>query len=196
MRAMPRLKNRSIVYEGFWRIERASFETNGEAGAKTIEREIAHTHDAAAVLPFDPLRSRLLLVRQFRPAAFLKEGRKSLLEVCAGLLEPGEEPMQCALREAKEELGVDLADIEYVARIFASPGVSTETIVLYLAHYDSARRTGAGGGVAEEGEDIDVTETSLEAALAMIVSGEIVDAKTIILLQRLALERAGQPAIA
>jgi len=185
-----RVLRQSTVYKGFWTIKSVSLQnTRNDGSVRTLEREVAQTRDAAAVLPFDPARGVVLLTRQFRLAAFLNGGRNALLEACAGLIDDGEDAAVCVMREAREEMGLALEHVRRVGEIYPSPGASTERISLFVAHYEENRRTGAGGGVAQEGEDIEVVEIALDAALAMIADGEIVDAKTIVLAQHLALTR-------
>ena len=101
--------------------------------------------------------------------------------MCAGLNDDLE-PEQAVLKEAEEELGYRVRDLRHVIDILMSPGSLSERISLFMAGYTPADRFSAGGGAAGEGEDIEVLEMPLDEALAMIESGEIVDAKTIILL--------------
>jgi nudix-type nucleoside diphosphatase (YffH/AdpP family) len=157
------------------------------------ERTHAHTvidvGDAAAVLPYDPDRRTVLLVRQFRLPVHLTAGDGLLLEACAGKLD-GDDPETCIRREAMEELGCRLTQIERLFEAYMSPGALTERCTFFLAPYGAADRIGPGGGEADEGEDIEVVEAPFPVVLAMLDKGEIRDAKTIILLQ--SLERSGR----
>jgi len=101
--------------------------------------------------------------------------------VCAGLLDD-EDPVTAIRREAREETGVEVGDVTTVMSAFMSPGSVTERLHLFAAPYDSAARAG-GGGVAEEGEEIELLELPFAEAMAMVDRGEIADAKTIMLLQ-------------
>jgi nudix-type nucleoside diphosphatase (YffH/AdpP family) len=150
-----------------------------EAGVE-IRREIEHHGSAAAVLPYDPDRRCVLLVLQARPPVIWLGGPDELLEAPAGMLD-ADDPETCARREAMEETGVRLTELEFVARPYAMPGVSTERIDLFLAPYALADRIGDGGGVAHEQEAITVVETPLSEFWRMVDAGEIQDMKTLAL---------------
>ena len=101
----------------------------------------------------------------------------------------GDPPEECARREALEEVGIEVKALRHAFDIFVSPGSLTELISCFVGTYDAASRVSAGGGLAHEGEDIEIVEIGLGEALAMIRDGRIIDAKTVALLQYLALER-------
>lgn len=154
------------------------------------ETQIRQTYDrgnGATIIPFDPVRQTVLLVRQFRYAAYVTGHEDGLIEACAGLLD-ADDPETCIRREAEEELGYRLRDVHLVFSPFMSPGSVTERLWFFAAHYSPADRISDGGGHAEEGEDIEVLEISLDDALASVRDGKILDAKTIMLLQHLKLE--------
>jgi len=138
--------------------------------------------DGAAVLPFDAERGTVLLVRQFRYPAYVHGHREPLIEVCAGVLD-ADDPETCARKEAEEELGYRLGGLTKVFDCFMSPGAVTERLSLFTAPYTPTDRFSEGGGHASEGEDIEVLEMTLDQALAMVAAGEIIDAKTVMLLQ-------------
>jgi nudix-type nucleoside diphosphatase (YffH/AdpP family) len=156
--------------------------THGDGRVERLVREVVDHGHAAAVLALNPDRGTVLLVRQVRMAAYAVGHQEPLLEACAGLLD-GDDPKTCALREGEEELGYRLHDIQLVCNAFASPGALTERISLFVGHYSPGDRVGDGGGIKSEGEDIEVVEMPLAEAFGMIASGQIVDAKTVILLQ-------------
>ena len=160
--------------------------TRRDGREERLIREVNDHGHAASVLARDPDRGTVLLVRQMRIAAWIAGHTEPLLEACAGLLD-GDDPEACALREGEEELGYRLTDPRHICDCFVSPGSLTERVSLFLAHYSPQDRLHGGGGVAHEGEDIEVVEMPLADALAMVASGGIVDAKTIILLQALAM---------
>ncbi|HEX9858974.1 MAG TPA: NUDIX domain-containing protein [Paracoccaceae bacterium] len=153
-------------------------------------REVYDHGQAAATLLFSRERDSVVLTRQFRLPAHRVLGEGHLLEVPAGLLE-GDAPEVCARKEALEEAGISPSELEFVCRWFASPGSLTEMVHCYVGYFVDGDVQTQGGGLSEEGEDIEVVELGFEEAFAMIASGGIVDAKTIILLQHLALSRAG-----
>lgn len=154
-----------------------------------LKREVYDHGSAAAVLLHDPARNTILLVRQFRLPPQLNGDDPDLLEVCAGLLD-GEAPEIAAAREAEEETGHAPRHFRHVCDMYASPGSLTEKVTLFVADYDQTTLRHAGGGLEEEGEEIELVELALPDALAMIGDGRIMDAKTIILLQYLALQRS------
>ena len=156
--------------------------TRRDGRTETQIREVYDHGNGSAVLPVDGERGTVLLVRQFRLAAYLQGGSGYLVEVCAGLND-GLEPEQAVRKEAEEELGLRVGELRHVTDAFMSAGSLTERLSLFMARYTSADRISAGGGAEGEGEDIEVLEMPLDEALAMVATGEIIDAKTIILLR-------------
>lgn len=173
------------------RLSAYTFEIAGRDGGVRQHRWEVYDHgDAAAVLLHDPARDTVVLTRQFRLPAHLGGPTGHLIEACAGLLD-GDDPETCAAREAEEETGYRVTSIRRLYSAYVSPGSLTEKVHFFIAGYDPAARVSEGGGLAHEGEDIEVVEMGFAEALALIAAGGIVDAKTIVLLQHLALERAG-----
>ena len=157
----------------------------------TWETQVRQTYDrgdGAAVLPYDPERGTVLLVRQFRYPTYVNGYRQPMVEVCAGKLD-ADDPETCIRKEAEEELGYRLREIERPFYIFMSPGSVTERLALFVARYSPNDRVSEGGGDPHEGEDIEILELPLAEAMAMVERGEIIDAKTIILLQHATLNR-------
>ncbi len=146
-----------------------------------VQREVEDHGNAVAVLPYDPVRRTALLVRVLRTPVLMTAGRASLLECPAGLVEEAD-PAETARREAHEEVGLEVRDLEHAGRVWTSPGISTEAMDLYLAPYGAADRTGAGGGLASENEHLEVVELSLDVLWAMVERAEIDDMKTLTLL--------------
>jgi nudix-type nucleoside diphosphatase (YffH/AdpP family) len=139
--------------------------------------------DGACILPYDPARGTVLLVRQFRFPAYITDyPEPHLIEACAGLLDRND-PETAIVKEAEEELGIRVRKPRLIFNPYMSPGSVTERLYFFVAEYSAADRISAGGGLAHEGENIDVLELPLDKALAMIDAGEIADAKTIMLLQ-------------
>jgi nudix-type nucleoside diphosphatase (YffH/AdpP family) len=155
----------------------------------SLETQVRQTYDrghGAVILPYDPERGTVLLVRQFRLPAYVSGHPEPLIEACAGLLDR-DDPETCIRREAEEELGTRLKAVEQVFHAFMSPGSVTERLMFFTARYSPEDRIGRGGGDAHEGEDIEVLELALDEALAMIDGGRIIDGKTIMLLQHVRL---------
>ena len=149
-------------------------------------REVYDHGSAAAILLFCPEKQTVILVRQFRLPVYL-DGRDGwLFEVCAGLLD-GDSPEVCARREAEEEAGIQVKAVRHVLEADMSPGSLTEKLTCFIGTYDAEARISPGGGLASEGEDIEVIELDFSRALAMIGEGQITDVKTVVLLQHLAL---------
>lgn len=177
-----RILARRIVSRGNGLLERFTVARKRFAGSiQSLDREIYDTGDGVAILLYDPRRSRVVLVRQFRLTAFLKDGRESLIEVCAGRLD-GDDAESRIIKEAEEETGFTLRHPRRLFEAYMSPGAFAEKLTFFAARYTAEDRTGKGGGLDDEGEDIEVLEPTLDEALAMIDRGEIVDAKTILLL--------------
>ena len=151
-----------------------------------LTREIEDHGRAVAVLPYDPERRVGLMIRQFRAPLFYADGTTALLEAVAGILDEAD-PQEGARREAYEEAGVRLGTLEPVSAIWSMPGISTERMDLFLAAYGPSDRTAAGGGLPEEGEDIEVLEMPLAELARMSERGALPDAKTLILVLALRL---------
>ena len=154
-----------------------------------VWRQIEHHGDAAAVLPYDPLRRTALVVELFRAPALYATGVGNLVEPVAGIVDEGESPEAAARREAMEEAGVKLGELERVGRFWASPGISTERMTLFLAPYAAADRTGAGGGLVAEHENITVLEVPLTELGRDLEQGRLDDMKLLALVQALKLRR-------
>jgi nudix-type nucleoside diphosphatase (YffH/AdpP family) len=156
---------------------------------ETIKREIEDHGIAVAVLPYDPERRVAMLVRQFRPPVFHAVGEIETLEAPAGLIDDDEAPETAVRREADEEVGLRLGALELVGLHWSLPGVSTERLHMFLAPYGTGDRTGNGGGLAHEHEDITAVEIPLAELATLADSGKLTDMKTFALLQTLRLRR-------
>jgi nudix-type nucleoside diphosphatase (YffH/AdpP family) len=164
-------------------LRRLDFEQRRQDGTwQPLRREVYDHGNAAALLPYDPIRRTVLLVRQIRFVTYLNGYPHPLLEVCAGMLDK-DDPETAIIREAQEELGYRITQPRHVFDAFMSPGCFTEKISFFTAVYSEHDRAGNGGGLKAEGEDIEVVEMLLDEAVTLITSGGIVDAKTIMLLQ-------------
>ncbi|WP_027685234.1 NUDIX domain-containing protein [Rhizobium leguminosarum] len=159
-----------------------------KGATQRLKREIYHRTPAACILLYDPRRDLVVLVRQFRLAVHLNGDPAWMIEVPAGLLD-GDHPEAAIRREAMEETGYRLRDARFLFKSYPSPGAITEVVHFFAALIDTADRVAEGGGLDEEHEDIEVLEIPLDEAAAMIETGEIFDAKTIVLLQWALLNR-------
>src|SRR6478672_2035657 len=185
-----KLRALKVLSDGYYTLRLASFDFRRRDGTwQHQERECYDLGDAAAVLPFDKGRGSVILIRQFRWPVFEWGSKELLVEVIAGKLD-GDIPTDCVTREAMEEAGVAVTGLRLVTHCFISPGAVKERASLFLADYDSTAPRAEGGGHAHEGEDIEVLEMPLGDALKLVERGEIVDMKTILLLQAAALTSA------
>lgn len=151
-----------------------------------IKREVYDRGDGACALLYNHEKGTVLLIKQFRLPAYLNEDSGFLIEACAGVIE-NETPEKTILREIQEEAGYRISKVTKVADVFMSPGASTERVHLYIGPYEDAQKVSDGGGLETENEDIEVIEYAFAKALKDLKKGLIRDAKTIILLQHLAL---------
>lgn len=181
----PEILWRSVAYSGYLTVEKLRIRL---ADGSVVPREIEGHGDAAAVLPYDSQRQCALVARLFRAPVFSVTQEDTVEEACAGMIEY-EQDEAAARREAYEELGVSLHDLERVARVWSSPGVSTERLSLFLASYVAADRDGKGGGLAGENEGITVVERPLAQLALDLDHGRIVDGKLVTLILALRLAR-------
>jgi ADP-ribose pyrophosphatase len=184
------LITRESCFKGFFKVDRFTLRHKLFEGGwgPIIQREIFIRADATCVLPYDPMEGTVVLVEQFRAPIIGQEQSPWLIELVAGMNEAGECPEDVAFREAKEEANLVLLELEPVMEYLVSPGGSTEKVYLYCAKIDSRKVTGIHG-LEEENEDIKVHVVSVEAAMAMVTSGQINNAAAIISLQWLALNK-------
>ena len=183
-----RLHGLKILSGSYYTLRLASFDfQRGDGVWQRQERESYDIGDAAAVLPIDRARGKVLLIKQFRWPVFEWGIKRLLIEVIAGKLD-GDTPIDCIHKEAMEEAGLTISNPRLLADCFVSPGAVKERVSLFVADYDSRAPRAKGGGHEQEGEDIVVLETTLDQAMAMVAKGEIVDMKTIALLQAAKLE--------
>ncbi len=181
------IERTELAYDGWFRVLVAHMKGADGAGFKRLIED----HGAGcAVLPYDPGRRVALVVRLPRAPVLLAGGSgEDLIEAPAGLIDDGEAPDAAGRREAFEETGVELGALEPLGQIWTMPGVSTERMWLYLAPYEAAQRTGPGGGLAGEQENITVEEHPLSDLARMADAGSLTDLKTLLLLNTLRLRR-------
>lgn len=149
----------------------------------TQKREVYDRGNGAAILLYNSTQKTVILTRQFRLPTYLNGNKTGMMvEVCAGLLDQ-DHPEQCIIRETEEETGYRLSSVRKVFESYMSPGAVTEILYFFVGEYNASMKVSEGGGVEHEQENIDVLEYTFEEAYAMIASGQIKDAKTIMLLQ-------------
>ena len=149
----------------------------------TQKREVYDRGNGAGILLYNREQKTIILTRQFRLPAYLNGNKTGMMiEVCAGLLDE-DQPEQCIIRETEEETGYRIKSVQKILETFVSPGAVTEILHLFIGEYDASMKVSEGGGLEHEQEEIEVIEMPFEEAYTKIATGEIKDAKTIILLQ-------------
>ena len=181
------LKN-EVLSDNWYVLRKVTYRIRREGNEwETQAREAYDRGNGSTVLLYNLEQRSVVLTRQFRLPTYVNGNASGMLiEACAGLLD-GDDPEGCIRREAKEETGYDVRDVRKVFETYMSPGSVTEILHFFVAEYSPRQRTGKGGGVEDEGEDIEVLELPFDRALAGIASGVIKDAKTVMLLQYAAL---------
>ena len=185
------VQSRETVFDGYFKVDRYHLRHALHDGgvSDVLNREVFERGHVAALLPVDPILGKVVLIEQFRPGAFAAGWDAWLLECVAGIIETGEEPAEVAARECLEETGLEATDCTLISRYLTSPGACSESVHLYVGKVD-ARAAGGVFGLADEGEDIRVLSMDIDEALAALDEGRIVNSKTIIALQWLALNRS------
>ena len=182
-----RIESERVLSDHYGTLKSTTFEWRRNDGTwQRMTRDVFDRGNAAAILPYSLARRTVVLARQFRLPAYVNGYDDLLIEAAAGLLDDAS-PEDRIRAEAEEEIGYRLHHVQKVFEAFMSPGVVTERIHFFVAEYEPKMKIGSGGGIASEGEDIEVLELPIDQALAMIGDGRIVDAKTIMLLQYAAL---------
>lgn len=184
------LVEKTRPYDGHFQIDvyRLRHRRFGGGWTDVMTRELFERGHAVVVLPYDPVRDAVVLVEQFRIGAYAAGLAPWLVEAVAGIVEPGESPEDVARREALEEAGCEIAELEPIGTVMPSPGGCSEILYLYCGRVDS---TGIGGihGLPHEHEDIRAFVEPLDEALARLAGGGILNANAMMTLQWLALNR-------
>ena len=182
-----RIIDTTILSNDWYVLKKTAFDFQRRDG--TWQRQSRETYDrgnGATILLFNRDRRTVVLTRQFRLPAFVNGHDGMMIEAAAGLLDNAS-PEERIRAEAEEETGYRVDNVQKVFEAYMSPGSVTEKLHFFIADYDASTRVGHGGGVEAEGEDLEVIELTLDDALDAVRRGEIVDAKTIMLLQFAAL---------
>ena len=182
-----RVKDVRLLSDNHYVLKTTTFDwRRGNGEWQTQHRESYDRGNGATLLPYNLAQRTVVLVRQFRYPAYVNGYDDLLIEAAAGLLDNAS-PEERIRAEAEEETGYRLGKISKIFEAFMSPGAITEKLHFFVGEYEPKMKIGSGGGLADEGEDIEVLELPIDQALAMIGDGRIVDAKTIMLLQYAAL---------
>ncbi|REA59354.1 GDP-mannose pyrophosphatase NudK [Dyadobacter luteus] len=178
-----------ILSNNWYTLKKFTFDYLKPDGSRERQsREAYDRGNGAVILLYNPEKQTIILTRQFRLPTYINGNETGMMiEACAGLLDK-DNPEDCIRRETEEETGYRIGEITKVFEAYMSPGSVTEILYFFVAPYTDAMRIGTGGGCADEHENIEVMEMPFSDAVAMIASGEIKDAKTIMLVQYLALK--------
>jgi GDP-mannose pyrophosphatase NudK len=179
-----KIQKTELLSDNWYILNRVTVDYQKKDGSwDTQQREVYDRGNGAAILLYNKSKGTVILTRQFRLPSYLNGNKSGLLiEVCAGLLDE-DNPEACIIRETEEETGYRLRSVKKVFEAYMSPGAVTEILYYFVGEYDSSMKVSSGGGLEHEHEEIDVLEIPFNQAYVMIESGEIKDAKTIMLLQ-------------
>lgn len=146
-------------------------------------RESYDRGNGATILLYNLEKQTVILIEQFRMPTYINGNESGMIiETCGGLLD-GDNPENCIIKETEEEVGYKIKNVKKVFESYMSPGAVTEIIYFFVAEYNNQMKVSDGGGLASEHEEITILEIDFQNALKMIHTGEIKDAKTIMLLQ-------------
>ncbi|MFK7890590.1 MAG: NUDIX domain-containing protein [Granulosicoccus sp.] len=187
-----RIASRETCYSGFYQIDSVSFQHDLFDGGSTglVERELFVRGNVVGLLAYDPVADKVALIEQFRIGAMYQHPHPWLTEIIAGMIDTDETPEAVAMREAREEAGLVLKQVQLIHHYLASPGSSNEEVFVYYAETDLNGVSGTHG-LAHENEDIRVRVVSAEEAFNMVDTRTVRNALSIIALQWLKLKRAG-----
>ena len=186
--ANVQIESTEVLSDDWYLLKKTTFKYKRTSGAwQTLTRETYDRGNGATILLFNRQRKSVVLTRQFRYPTFVNGNAAGfLIETAAGLLD-NQQPAQRIKQEVEEETGFRIAQVTPVFEAYMSPGSVTERLHFYIAAYTDADRVSSGGGMMEEGEDIEVLEIEFSHAMQMVADGRICDGKTILLLQYAAL---------
>lgn len=180
------IEKTEILSDNWYTLKKVTFNIQKKDG--TIEQQSREAYDrgnGAVILLYNKDLETVILTRQFRLPTYINGNPTGMMiEACAGLLDD-DNPEECIKRETEEETGYKISKVEKIFEAYMSPGSVTEILYFFIAEYSKEMKIANGGGLDEEGENIEVLELAFEETLKMIDSGEIKDAKTIMLLQHL-----------
>ena len=193
MKLTDKVKNvtSTIISNFLGTLERINFDFTFNNG-KTVNLtyEVYGKSDGIAILLYNPKTKKVILTKQFRMPVYVAGINQGYsIEVVGGAMDANETPQITAIRETEEEVGYKISSAQKVTTSFLSPGILKEKVHLFISEYSKENKTENGGGIAAENEEIEVLEISFNEAFQMIKAQKIIDARTIILLQYLKIER-------
>lgn len=178
------ITNSEVLSDNWYTLRKITYNyLNKDGNWEKQMREAYDRGNGAVILLYNAINKTVILTRQFRMPTYLNGNEDGMMiEACAGLLDK-DNAEECIIRETEEETGYKISAVKKVFEVYMSPGSVTEIIHFFVAEYSKEMKVNDGGGIAEEQENIEVLEISFTAAIQMIQTGEIKDAKTIMLLQ-------------
>jgi len=184
---MSNLKNiEHISLSHEWaKLDRIDYDFKFKNGKwKRLSRETYNRGNGAAILLYNVAKGTVILTRQFRMPIYDQNQKEAMsIEVCAGAIDHNDSPLETVIRETEEEVGYRIEEAKQVLTAYTSPGALTEKMYLFVAAYNDAMKVNDGGGLETEHEEIEILELSFQQAIEMVEKEEIIDAKTIMLLQ-------------
>lgn len=177
-----------ILSDNWYVLHKVTYElTKADGTVETQSREAYDRGNGAAILLYNTAQQTVILTRQFRLPTYVNGNQTGIMiEACAGLLDK-DNAEDCIKRETEEETGYKITEVKKVFEAYMSPGSVTEILYFFIAEYSKDMKVSEGGGLEHEQENIEVLELSISDAMKMIETGEIKDAKTIMLLQHIKL---------
>lgn len=181
-----RIKNivSKLLSDNYYILKNVNFDYKMSTGTWVNQsREVYNRGDGAGILLYNKEKQTVILIKQFRMPTYMNDNLDGMLvEICAGMLDK-DHPEACIIREAEEEVGYRIPKVKKVFEAYSSPGVMTEKMHFFVGEYTDAMKVGSGGGLDSEHEDIEVLEIPFTKAIDMLNNGEIMDTRTIVLLQ-------------
>jgi nudix-type nucleoside diphosphatase (YffH/AdpP family) len=179
-----------ILSDNWYTLKKITYDfLNRDGQWETQTREAYDRGNGAVILLYNKEENTVILTRQFRLPSYINGNESGMLiEACAGLLDH-DSPEDCIRKEIKEETGYELKHVKKVFEAYMSPGSVTEILHFFVGEYNESMKTSQGGGLEDEQESIEVLEVPFDKAIKMVASGEIKDAKTIMLIQYLQLQQ-------
>ena len=176
-----RILSKEVVFDDFFKLEKWYYQYEKDNGELTgpVDRMVFKRQDSSAVILFNTDTEKVIFTRQFRHCT-LEKGPGWMIEIVAGRLDEGESPEEALHRETVEETGYKIHTVEKVGMVYASPGCSEERMFIYYGEVKDADKVADGGGLEEEGEYIEVVETTLHELNEMVANGKLIDAKSVI----------------
>lgn len=179
-----KIQQTDLLSDNWYLLNKVTFDFLRKDGKwVTQKREVYDRGNGAGILLYNREQKTIILTRQFRLPAYLNGSETGMvIEVCAGMLDQ-DHPELCIIRETEEETGYRIKSVQKIMEAYMSPGAITEILHLFIGEYDASMKVHDGGGLEHEQEEIEVIEMLFDDAYQMIATGEIKDAKTILLLQ-------------